>query len=189
VGIDGDSHPHPQLRALPRELLVSVSRHADVDFVGVWDDDRSAAQSAARRTRFVASLDELLARSTPSPSGHRRSPPVIERAAARGKHVLCEKPIATTRDDARAIAASIERSGVRFMQSFPKRFDPANHEIRRRLEAGFFGTPWLVRVRHGHRYGHDAQFTGGGRPARSAAARCCEAVARTSCAGCSASGR
>jgi predicted dehydrogenase len=146
---------------------------ADVTFVGVWDDDpKRGFESAARYgTRFVPSLDELLdavdAVAVCSDTAAHR--PLIERAAARAKHVLCEKPIATTREDARAIAGAIERSGVRFMQSFPKRFDPANHEIRRRLEAGFFGTPWLVRVRHGHRYGHDAQFTGGwwADPARS----------------------
>ena len=146
---------------------------ADVTFAGVWDDDpKRGAESAARYgTRFVASLDALLeavdAVAVCSDTAAHR--PLIERAAARGKHVLCEKPIATTREDARAIAASIERSGVRFMQSFPKRFDPANPEIRRRLEAGFFGTPWLVRVRHGHRYGHDGAFTGGwwADPARS----------------------
>jgi predicted dehydrogenase len=146
---------------------------ADVEFVGVWDDDpKRGADSAARYgTRFVAALDELLdavdaVAVCTETAAHRA---VIERAVARGKHVLCEKPIAATREDARAIAAAIGRSGVRFMQSFPKRFDPANHEIRRRLEAGFFGTPWLVRVRHGHRYGHDAAFTGGwwADPARS----------------------
>jgi predicted dehydrogenase len=138
---------------------------AGVDFVGIWDDDpKRGAECAARYgARFVPSLDALLeavdaVAVCSETSAHR---PLIERAAAQGKHVLCEKPIATTREDARAIAAAIERSGVRFMQSFPKRFDPANHEIRRRLEAGYFGTPWLVRVRHGHRYGHDAQFTGG----------------------------
>ena len=146
---------------------------ADVAFVGVWDDDpQRGAESAARYgTKFVPSLDELFdavdAVAVCSDTAAHR--PLIERAAARGKHVLCEKPIATTREDARAIAAAIERSGVRFMQSFPKRFDPANHEIRRRLEAGFFGTPWLVRVRHGHRYGLDGAFTGGwwADPARS----------------------
>jgi predicted dehydrogenase len=144
-----------------------------VELVGVWDDEpKRGAESAAKYgTRFVASLDGLLeavdAVAVCSETAAHR--PLIERAAARGRHVLCEKPIATTRDDARAIAAAIERGGVRFMQSFPKRFDPANHEIRRRLEAGFFGTPWLVRVRHGHRYGHDGAFTGGwwADPARS----------------------
>lgn len=137
----------------------------EVAFVGVWDDDpRRGAESAARYgTQFVPSLDALLeavdAVAVCSDTAAHR--PLIERAAARGKHVLCEKPIATTRDDARAIAAAVERAGVRFMQSFPKRFDPANHEIKRRLDAGYFGTPWLVRVRHGHRYGHDGAFTGG----------------------------
>jgi myo-inositol 2-dehydrogenase / D-chiro-inositol 1-dehydrogenase len=159
IGVLGFAHYHANFWS-------EVFRDSpDVAFAGVWDDDpKRGAESAARYgARFVPALDELLdavdAVAVCSETVAHR--PLIERAAARGKHVLCEKPIAGSREDARAIAAAIERSGVRFMQSFPKRFDPANHELRRRLEAGFFGTPWLARVRHGHRYGHDAAFTGG----------------------------
>ena len=47
------------------------------------------------------------------------------------------------------------------MQSFPKRFDPVNDEIRRLLATKALGRLWLVRVRHGHRHGLSADFTGG----------------------------
>ena len=84
----------------------------DVDFAGVWDDDpQRGAECAARYgARFVPSLDALLeavdaVAVCSETSAHR---PLIERAAARGKHILCEKPIATTREDARAIAAARE---------------------------------------------------------------------------------
>ena len=137
-----DPHRHPQLRALPRELLVGgVPRFARTSTSPASGTTiRSAAPNPPRATARGSSpsLDALLdavdAVAVCSDTAAHR--PLIERAAARGKHVLCEKPIATTRDDARAIAAAIERAGVRFMQSFPKRFDPANHEIRRRLDGG-----------------------------------------------------
>jgi myo-inositol 2-dehydrogenase / D-chiro-inositol 1-dehydrogenase len=159
IGILGFAHYHANFWS-------EVFRDSpDVAFAGVWDDDPKRGEESAARygTRFLPSLDALLdavdAVAVCSETAAHR--PLIERAAARGKHVLCEKPIAGSREDARAIAAAIDGAGVRFMQSFPKRFDPANHEIRRRLDAGFFGIPWLARVRHGHRYGHDAAFTGG----------------------------
>jgi predicted dehydrogenase len=135
------------------------------EFVGIWDADPARGAEAAHRygTKFWPELDPLLdavdaVAVTSETLEHR---PLIERAAARGRHVLCEKPLATSRADADAIAAAVVRHGITFMQSFPKRFDPVNHEIKRRFDAGLFGRVWLARVRHGHRYGHDPAFARG----------------------------
>ena len=51
------------------------------------------------------------------------------------------------------IQAAVERAGVSFMQSFPKRFDPVNHELKRLVDEGELGRITLMRVRHGHLYG------------------------------------
>ena len=100
---------------------------------------RGAESAAALRHALLSRRStRCWRRSTRSPSARR--PPqhraLIERAAARGSHVLCEKPIATTLDDARRDRRGGRTAGVTFMQSFPKRFDPVNHEIKRRLDAG-----------------------------------------------------
>jgi predicted dehydrogenase len=146
---------------------------ASARLVGVWDDDPARGADAASRfaTRFEPDLERMLGEVdavgiTSETASHRR---LIERAASRGVHVLCEKPIATSLDDANAIATAVKRSGIVFMQSFPKRFDPVNHEIKRLLAERWFGKVWLVRVRHGHRHGLDAKFTSGwwADPARS----------------------
>jgi predicted dehydrogenase len=47
------------------------------------------------------------------------------RAMKAGIHVLCEKPIATTIADARAMRVAAERSGVQFMTAYRLHFDPA----------------------------------------------------------------
>ena len=50
---------------------------------------------------------------------------LVERAAAAGAHVLCEKPLATTEDDARAMIDACARAGVGLMTAYPVRFSPA----------------------------------------------------------------
>jgi glucose-fructose oxidoreductase len=47
------------------------------------------------------------------------------RAMAAGIHVLCEKPMATTVADARALTRAAQRSGARFMVAYRLHFDPA----------------------------------------------------------------
>ena len=78
---------------------------------------------------------------------------LIETAAQKGKKILCEKPIAFTVDDCDRIQAVLEQTGAFYMQGFPKRFDPVNHEIRRLLDEGGLGQVTLARVRHGHPVG------------------------------------
>jgi glucose-fructose oxidoreductase len=48
-----------------------------------------------------------------------------QRAMAAGIHVLCEKPMATTIADARAMTRAARRSGVQFMVAYRLHFDPA----------------------------------------------------------------
>lgn len=47
------------------------------------------------------------------------------RAMRAGIHVLCEKPVATSVADARAMRLAAERSGVQFMVAYRMHFDPA----------------------------------------------------------------
>lgn len=139
--------------------------HPRADLVGIWDDDTARGNEAATRfgTRFEPDLDALLnaVDAVAICSETARHYPLIERSAAKGCHVLCEKPIAATLEEADAIARAIAASGVVFMQSFPKRFDPVNHELKRLVDTGALGRIWLVRIRHGHRYGTNREFLDG----------------------------
>jgi predicted dehydrogenase len=69
--------------------------------------------------------------------------PLTEAALAAGKHVICEKPLATVLDDARALREKAEVSGLIATVPFVYRFYPMVREVRARL-AGNAEPPRLV---------------------------------------------
>ncbi|MBH61088.1 MAG: hypothetical protein CL569_01280 [Alphaproteobacteria bacterium] len=100
---------------------------------------------------------------------------LAERAAAKGCHMLLEEPLATTMEGCDPIEAAVQQAGVSFMQSFPKRFDPVNHELKCLVDDGELGRITLMRVRHGHLYGlMSGAAVPGGRTGRASAHRFCE---------------
>lgn len=64
---------------------------------------------------------------------------LVERAAAAGAHILCEKPLATTEEDARAMIDACTRAGVSLMTAYPVRFSPAFAALRQSLADGSVG--------------------------------------------------
>jgi len=67
-------------------------------------------------------------------------------AAAAGKHVLCEKPLALTLDDARAMRDACAAAGVAMGTNHHLRHAPTHRAMRRLVEAGAIGTPVAARV-------------------------------------------
>ena len=63
----------------------------------------------------------------------------IERAAAAGKHILCQKPLATTLKDCDRIIRAVQQAGVKFSMAHQMRHDPVNQKIKELLEAKAIG--------------------------------------------------
>jgi predicted dehydrogenase len=61
------------------------------------------------------------------------------RAAEAGKHVLCEKPIALSADEARQLPAVRERTGVQIQEAFMVRTHPQWVKARELVQAGRIG--------------------------------------------------
>jgi predicted dehydrogenase len=129
---------------------------------GIWDDDAARGADAASRffTTHTTDLDALLERCTAVAICSETSmhPALVERAAARGRAVLCEKPLGATLADCERIATLVRESRIGFMQSFPKRFDPVSHWLRELVAAHELGALSLVRIRHGQYYGLQDDF-------------------------------
>lgn len=61
------------------------------------------------------------------------------RAAAAGKHILCEKPLAVTVHDAEEMLAAAERAGVKLMTAYRLHFEPANLAAIEAVRSGKIG--------------------------------------------------
>ncbi len=168
IGIMSFAHHHAEsyignLRAIP-----------GVEMIGIADDDLGRGQQFAQQfnTRLFANYEALLAE---KPDGvlvcsenanHRR---LVEMAAQAGAHVLCEKPLATTREDAQAIIAACRSAGVRLMTAFPMRFSAPLIQLKARLDAGDLGQIYCLNTTNqgevpiGHRaWFVDKELAGGG---------------------------
>ncbi len=116
-----------------------------VELAAVWDDDPARGQAMAARFQapFVADLDHILKDAeiagvivTAANADHR---PLVLAAAQAGKHILCEKPIATRLDDARAMIDAAASAGVKLMTAFPVRYSPPVQRAYARVRAGEIG--------------------------------------------------
>jgi UDP-N-acetyl-2-amino-2-deoxyglucuronate dehydrogenase len=70
--------------------------------------------------------------------------PFAEAAAARGLHILMEKPMAGTVEDCDAIIAACRRAGVQLHMEFPMRELAPMLELKRIIDAGKIGRPFMV---------------------------------------------
>jgi D-xylose 1-dehydrogenase (NADP+, D-xylono-1,5-lactone-forming) len=68
------------------------------------------------------------------------------RALAAGKHVLCEKPLACSAEQAREMAAAATASGRLLMEALMYRFHPRSRAIKALVDAGALGVPKGVRA-------------------------------------------
>jgi len=156
IGILGAQHYHANF------WLRAFLRSEGVEIAGVWDRDPARA-AALCESNGVAAVDDLnllvgtcdavaICSATSEHVG------LVKAAAAQGRPILCEKPLGATVEDCVEIASVVGKSNVPFMQSFPKRFDPVNHEIKGLLEKGALGKISLCRIRHGHGHGFEDDF-------------------------------
>jgi predicted dehydrogenase len=81
-------------------------------------------------------------------------------AGRRGIHVICQKPLAPTLDEARAMVALAEQAGVRLMVHENFRFQPWHRELKRQLARGAIGKlhSLAFRSRTGDGWGENAYW-------------------------------
>ncbi len=92
----------------------------------------------------------------------------VKRAAAVGKHVLCEKPMANTSAEAGAMIEACAESGVLLMVAYRSQYEPHNREAARMVRSGEFGALKMIEAHNGQvqdtagQWRHEAGLAGGG---------------------------
>jgi 1,5-anhydro-D-fructose reductase (1,5-anhydro-D-mannitol-forming) len=74
--------------------------------------------------------------------------PLCVAAARAGKHVLCEKPMATTLADAQQMVDACAGHGVVYATAFDQRFHAAHQLLREKIKAGELGDITTVRIHY-----------------------------------------
>ena len=123
----------PAIVASPWARLVAVASTHAADVGG-------AGFGAVRAYRAYAALlddPEVEAVYVPLPNSLHRE--WVERAAAAGKHVLCEKPLAPTPADAEAMAAACAAAGVTLLEAYMTPFHPRAMAIETLVASGRLG--------------------------------------------------
>ncbi len=150
------------------------SKISNARVVAVADINEERARIAAEKlgVPYFTSVEEMCAEAEIDAvdictwnNGHA---PVCIAAAKAGKHVLCEKPMARSADEARAMEKAVKEAGVRFMLAVPGRFGNANCYIRELYEKGELGEVYYGKTAYVRRRGTptgwftDLEHAGGG---------------------------
>lgn len=136
-----------------RVHLDALATHPDVTAISLAELDRAAQEAMARQyplRRVESDYRRLLEDPTIDVVDiclpHDLHHPVGLAALEAGKHVLSEKPIALTLQEADELIAAAERAGKRYFVALNQRFLPAHAEARRLLHEGAIGRPFMATV-------------------------------------------
>ncbi len=121
--------------------------------VGIAGRDEQAVAEAARRYgydgyytdwRAMLDNDDIQLFDNGGPNDTHADPCIL--AAERGKHILCEKPLARTADEAQSMVEAVQKAGVKNMVAFNYRFVPAIRQIRKLVDSGLLGQIYHFRA-------------------------------------------
>ena len=122
-----------QLRAVSRarkELAIEFAHEYDASPFADW---RQMVASSEIDAVYIA---------TPV---HLHAEQAIE-AARRGKHVLCEKPMAMSAEQCDQMIAECKQAGVKLGVAYYRHFYPVIRRLRTMIESGVIGKPVLARA-------------------------------------------
>lgn len=154
IGIVGMVHGHVE------GLLWQATQRQDIQIVGVCEPnralfDRLAAKYKLDASLYHASLTAMLDAAKPeavsvmsSIKDHRAA---VEACAPRGVHLLLEKPLAFSMDDAKRFEQVSREHGVLVLTNFETSWYASVREAKRMVDAGERAPVRKMVFRHGHK--------------------------------------
>ena len=151
VGILGFAHGH--VGVYVDEWLKMPDQQVRV--IAGWDHDRKRLSDASEKFHFSSDADPQVLLNQPGLDavviGAETSmhADLVEAAAAAGKAIILQKPLALTLEQGRRILEAVRRHNVPFTLAWQMRVDPQNIEMKRLVRDGTIGRVYMVRRRHG----------------------------------------
>lgn len=134
-------------------LIPGAKKTTNSEIVAISSRDKKKAEDCAKALDIpnaYGSYDEVLrdpdvdAVIIPLPNGLHCEWTV--KAAQAGKHVLCEKPLAVTVDEAETMIAATKSNKVLLMEAFMYRFHPQHQFVKDAIASGAIGAVKIVRA-------------------------------------------
>ncbi|MED4225234.1 Gfo/Idh/MocA family oxidoreductase [Neobacillus cucumis] len=128
----------------------------NVELVAVCDINQERAMEVAEKYGVISYTDynellksgEVEAVSVCTPNYLHA--PISIAALEAGLHVLCEKPMATSKEEAEAMIAAAEKNGKKLMIGHNQRFVPSHQKARQLIQSGEIGKIYSFRTAFGH---------------------------------------
>ncbi len=149
--------PSPPLdRELSQSHVSSLSNMPNAELAAVCDINpealdrfRAAWSDRWPETRLYADYREMLDKEaldilTVATPDHRHAKIVIDGAESGVKGIFCEKPIATTLEEADAMIAACRGNDVKMSINHSRRWSPLFHKIRQTIKNDVIGTPTVI---------------------------------------------
>lgn len=136
--------------------LPEYANNKNVEIVAVCDIVAERAQETADKYNAIAytSYEELLANEDVEAvsvcTPNYLHAPVSIAALKAGKHVLCEKPMATSKEEAEEMIAAAKASNKKLMIAHNQRFVPSHQKARQLVASGELGKIYSFRTAFGH---------------------------------------
>ncbi|NOZ22388.1 MAG: Gfo/Idh/MocA family oxidoreductase [Planctomycetes bacterium] len=138
--------------AISNAHLGALAARDDVEIVCIADKNLDRAKAQAEKYgigRAVGEYEELVAmddiQAVVVGIPTQFHPDASTKAMAKGKHVLCEKPMARTLRECDEMADAAETNGVVLAIGFVRRFDPDWGKVRELVQANKVGRPCMWR--------------------------------------------
>lgn len=152
IGVAGVTHDH-------LNGVVSQLRQGDIQVVGVWEPDERYLHSNSL-TRLVPEnlfysdlgkmLDETRPEAVVAYGSIKEHLAVVKACAPRGIHVMVEKPLATTFEEAKEMEALAKKHGILLLTNYETTWYASNQYIKQETDAGRIGPIHRIEVYDGH---------------------------------------
>ncbi|MFX1242625.1 MAG: Gfo/Idh/MocA family protein [Promethearchaeota archaeon] len=133
---------------------VGCKDNPKIEFKSVFDINQKKADKLAKifKLKTYTSYEELLESDIDAVLvlvPHHAHEEVVIKAAKAGKHILCEKPMATTLEGCDQMISATKKAGVKFMIAENHRFLPAHQSIHDFVNQGTIGKVFMIRSYEG----------------------------------------